>query len=119
MKQILDIYTTTMPDRFKIALQQIITNIMHLNLSGIKTVCLFGSLARSQITSRNDIDICIVFDNAIDYHSYEYAVAKASIDENVDIDVDVVYCSEFMFQTSTKPLFVHIRNDQKILLVGD
>lgn len=119
MKQILDVYATAIPDRFKVALQQIITNIINLNLSGIKTVCLFGSLARSQITPRSDIDICIVFENTVDYHSYEYAIAKALIDQNVAIDVDVVYCSETVFQTSNKPLFVHIRKDQKILLIAD
>lgn len=114
MKQLINIQKTAIPERFKQALQLVVNNILKTELPGLRDVYLFGSLARSSVTSRSDIDICIVFSDDTDYHANKYIIEKANISssaEPMEIDVDIIFCSVTAFHTSSKPIFKSIRKD--------
>lgn len=114
MRQLIDIQKTAIPERFKHALQLATDNILKTELPGLIDVYLFGSLARSSITSRSDIDICVVFSDDTDYHADRYIIEKANISssaEQLEIDIDVIFCSVTTFNTSSKPIFKSIRRD--------
>lgn len=70
------IENSSMPARFKESLVNILRFIQSNEPVGLKQVLLFGSLARSSITCRSDIDICLVFEDGTDIDSYNMRVFR-------------------------------------------
>lgn len=116
MTRKINIENTKMPQRFKNSLNRALQYIEQITLTGIKQVILFGSLARSEITCRSDIDLCIVFDDYSDIHSKDCALFKSKLRDIADIDIDVVCCLESTFALSNERLFQHIRDEGVLLL---
>ena len=116
MFNMLDLEATTVPNRYRQALQQIITCAENHSDLGVQKVVLFGSLSRSTITCQSDIDICVVFFDEVDLHSCQVALFKAKLRICADIDVDVVFCTETTFANSSERLFAEIRRDGISLL---
>lgn len=118
MTRKINIENTKMPQRFKDSLDKALRYIEQTTLAGIKQVILFGSLARSEITCRSDIDLCVIFEDYSDIHSKDCALFKSKLRDITDIDIDVVCCLESTFSFSKERLFQHIRDEGVLLLTA-
>lgn len=107
---------STMPERFKTALLDDLSFIEGQHPRGLLQVLLFGSLARSDITCRSDIDLCLVFVDGTDMSSYEMRVFKEGLrGQSLAVDTDVVTCTESQLNSNSCLLYREINKDKIIL----
>lgn len=111
------IENSSMPARFKESLVNILRFIQSNEPVGLKQVLLFGSLARSSITCRSDIDICLVFEDGTDIDSYNMRVFRGYLRglEN-PVDTDVVFLYESQLASESHRLYREINRDKKVLV---
>ena len=105
-----------MPERFKSSLLKDMRFIESERPDGLLKVFLFGSLARSKITHKSDIDLCLVFEDGIEMNSREMRIFKsylrgASLDGG-DVDTDVVTCTKSRLEAETCLLYKEINRDK-------
>lgn len=117
MNVLVNLDKSAMPVRFKTALVAVCNYILVHPIVGLRKVVLFGSLARSAITVRSDIDICLVFEDTTDLRSVEICVFKSEIEIAAgSMDIDVVVCSVSTFTSSMLPVYQNMRRDGIVLL---
>lgn len=110
------IHRSSMPERFKQSLLADMNFIKDNEPSGLKFVLLFGSLSRSSITCRSDIDLCLVFEDTVDIDSYHMRVFRGMVSgiEN-PVDTDIVMLYESQLASNSCRLYQEINRDKIIL----
>lgn len=109
---------STMPVRFKTALLDDLHFIEREKPEGLLQVLLFGSLARSDINFKSDVDLCLVFSDEIDMNSYEMRVFRGTLrGESTSVETDVVTCTKSQLESESCLLYKEINRD-KIILAG-
>lgn len=108
--------TSTMPDRFKQTLIEAMNYVKSNEPAGLYQLLLFGSLARSSITCRSDVDLCLVFDDEIDIDTYEMRVFRGMLSgQEYQVDVDIVMLYESQLESNSCRLYQEINRDKIIL----
>lgn len=104
---------STMPIRFKNALHDCLQFIEEQAPRGLMQVFLFGSLARSKITPRSDIDLCLVFENNIELNSREMRTFRGMLrGASLEVEVDVVTCNMSQLESNSCLLYQEINRDK-------
>lgn len=107
---------STMPNRFKIALRECLQFIEKHAPQGLSQVLLFGSLARSSITMKSDIDLCLVFKDDIEMNSREMRTFRGMLrGASLAVDIDVVTCTISQLESNSCLLYQEINRDKIIL----
>lgn len=111
---------STMPERFKTSLLKDMKFIETEHPGGLLQVLLFGSLARSKITHKSDIDLCLVFEDGTEMTSREMRIFRsclrgASLDDGGDVETDVVTCTRSRLDAETCLLYKEINRDKVVL----
>lgn len=103
---------STMPNRFKIALQECMQFIEEQAPKGLE-VLLFGSLARSSITMKSDIDLCLVFEDGVEMTSREMRTFRGMLrGASLAVDIDVVTCTISQLESNSCLLYQEINRDK-------
>ncbi len=103
---------TDIPRRWKDVLIEAREYIKENAPLGFKAAYVFGSLSRSELHSRSDIDICLVFENGIDLRERQLVIFKGMLRSiSFEVPVDVVCCHEETFLSSQQALYREIRRD--------
>ena len=109
---------STMPNRFKIALRECLQFIEEHAPQGLSQVLLFGSLARSSITMKSDIDLCLVFEDNIEMNSREMRTFRGMLrGASLAVDTDVVTCTISQLESNSCLLYQEINRDKIALSV--
>lgn len=107
------VVNSTMPEKFKLALQECLQFIELQAPQGLLQVLLFGSLARSSITMKSDIDLCLVFENDIEMTSREMRTFRGMLrGASLDVDIDVVTCTISQLMSNSCLLYQEINRDK-------
>lgn len=84
--------------------------------NGLVRVLLFGSLARSMITPKSDIDLCLVFEDGIEQNSYEMRVFRSMLrGASLEVETDVVTCTVSQLEADLCLLYREINRDKIVL----
>ena len=112
------IKASSMPEQFKQALLEILEYIEQSAPKGLLQVILFGSLARSNIHYKSDIDICLLFEDTIDLQSREIRIFK-SMTRGATLlkEVDVIACTLSQLTSNSCTLYQEINRDKIILAI--
>ena len=90
--------------------QQIINeNKVHLNKYGIKSLAVFGSIARGQATSESDVDLLIEFLNEKTIDLFDFIELNQFLEEKFKCKVDLVTKKALKKQLSEQILREAIR----------
>lgn len=104
---------STMPDRFKRALKECMEFIESQAPQGLVQILLFGSLARSNITMKSDIDLCLVFEDWRDMNSSEMRTFRGMLrGASLEVDIDVVTCTVSQLGSNSCLLYQEINRDK-------
>lgn len=104
---------STMPIKFKNALHDCLYFIEEQAPRGLVQVLLFGSLARSKITPRSDIDLCLVFENGIELNSRDMRTFREMLrGASLEIEIDVVTCTVSQLESNLCLLYQEINRDK-------
>lgn len=107
---------STMPERFKTSLLEDLQFIQKEQPEGLVQVLLFGSLARSDINFRSDIDLCLVFADGIEMNSYDMRVFRGTLrGESLAVETDVVTCTVSQLEGENCLLYREINRDKIVL----
>lgn len=81
-----------------------------------KDIFLFGSCAKGAVTSKSDIDICVIMDT----DNKRLAVQEILLEVTEDIDVDVVVYTPGEWETykDDKSTFAHIIYSRGVSIIG-
>lgn len=106
------VQSTAIPEKWKQALLEAIRLISSECPSGLQKVLLFGSLARSDINYKSDVDLCLVFDDSVNLREYDMLVFKGELGGvSLIPSVDTVFCYASQLNNSHENLFKNIRKD--------
>lgn len=104
---------STMPDRFTCALMECMQFIEAQTPQGLVQVLLFGSLARSNITVKSDIDLCLVFEDGNNLNSREMRTFRGLLrGASLAVDIDVVTCTVSQLKSNSCLLYQEINRDK-------
>lgn len=108
------VHSSTVPQRFKTGLLADLHFIENEKHPGVLLqVLLFGSLARSDINYKSDIDLCLVFEDGTDMHSYEMRVFRGMLrGESLGLETDVVTCTQSQLESNSCLLYREINRDR-------
>lgn len=107
---------SSMPDRFKAALLEDLHFIETENPEHLVKILLFGSLARSDITYKSDIDLCLVFEDGTDMNSREMRTFRGMLrGASLAVETDVVTCTESQLKSNSCLLYREINRDKIVL----
>lgn len=104
--------STTIPEKWKTALLSAIKMISLECPTGLQKVLLFGSLARSDIDYKSDIDLCLVFEDDVNLREYNMLVFRSELGGvSLNPSIDTVFCHASQLKTSKENLFRNINRD--------
>ena len=107
---------SSMPERFKLALQECMQYIEAEAPSGLVQVLLFGSVARSSIHPKSDIDLCLVFEDGVEMYSREMRIFRSMLRGTpMLMDADVVTCTVSQLASNSCLLYREINKDKVVL----
>lgn len=107
---------STMPTRFRNALHDCLQFIEEQAPNGLMQVLLFGSLARSRITPKSDIDLCLVFEDNVEQNSREMRIFRGMLrGASVEVEIDVVTCTISQLESNSCLLYQEINRDKVLL----
>lgn len=107
---------STMPLKYRRALKECLQFIEDQAPDGLVQVLLFGSLARSRITPKSDIDLCLVFKDDVEQNSYEMRVFRGMLrGASLEVEIDVVTCTVSQLESNSCLLYSEINRDKIVL----
>lgn len=107
---------STMPQRFKTSLLEDMKFIADEHPAGLVQVLLFGSLARSDINYKSDIDFCLVFRDDVEMNSREMRTFRGMLrGASLAVETDVVTCTESQLKSNSCLLYREINRDKIVL----
>ncbi len=110
------IQNTSIPQKWKTALMSDVEFISAECPEGLQQIILFGSLARSSVTYKSDIDLCLVFEDSVDLRGKNYMIFRGLLMGNTLCpETDIVMCTESLLSNSNEKLFKNIRKEGILL----